>query len=388
MTKQRRGRRSWGAIRKLPSGRYQVRYPHPDGGDLVPAPTTFATKADADRWLAVKRADLDRGTVLDDHGASQPLSYWWPGYFRAVQARTKTSTTNNYEQAWRLRVEPTLGSIAVGRIRPTHIEQWVVDLRESGASASKIIESHGVLKRVLDRAVMDRAIPSNPCLIREVRLPRRPTTQRPVLTPCEVEELAQAAKGPADALMIRLLAYAGLRIGEGLALRRHDVDVTRKVLTVRESVGEINGHIVVGPTKTYAIRTITLPEALVTSLRAHLADLPIQPDALVFPSRTMGHRRYRAMRRDVWDPAVGAMNAKRAGSGREPIAVTPHDLRATCASLLVDAGASVKDVQMHLGHKDITTTLNLYARVRPGRSTDLAARMDSLIAEGSSVAGQ
>jgi len=79
------------------------------------------------------------------------------------------------------------------------------------------------------------------------------------------------------------------------------------------------------------------------------------------------------------------MNDRRKASRREPIAVTPHDLRATCASLLVDAGASVKDVQAHLGHKDITTTLNLYARVRPGRSTDLASRMDSLIAEGISV---
>ena len=59
------------------------------------------------------------------------------------------------------------------------------------------------------------------------------------------------------------------------------------------------------------------------------------------------------------------MNARRTDSGREPVSVTPHDLRATCASLLVDAGASVKDVQAHLGHKDITTTLNLYARIGP-----------------------
>ncbi len=61
--------------------------------------------------------------------------------------------------------------------------------------------------------------------------------------------------------------------------------------------------------------------------------------------------------------------------------ITPHDLRATCASLLVDAGASIKDVQAQLGHADITTTLSLYARVRPGRSADLAKRLDALIGE-------
>jgi integrase len=187
-----------------------------------------------------------------------------------------------------------------------------------------------------------------------------------------------------DVLLVRLLAYGGLRIGEALALRRQDVDARRRVLTIRESVGEIGGHLEVGATKTYAVRTIALPSAVADELRSELDRMPADPASIVFASRTGGHRRYRAMRRDSWDPAVRAMNTCRLESGREPIAVTPHDLRSTCASLLVDAGASVKDVQAHLGHKDISTTLNLYARVRPGRSEDLAGRMDGLITEGKS----
>jgi integrase len=155
-------------------------------------------------------------------------------------------------------------------------------------------------------------------------------------------------------------------------------------LTVRESVGEIGGRLEVGPTKTYAVRTITLPDSLAEELRLHLLSCPIQPTALLFGNRSGRHRRYRVFRRDSWDPAVRAVDAMRSQSGRDPLPVTPHDLRATCASLLIDAGASVKEVQAHLGHKDITTTLNLYARVRPGRSVDLAARMDQLIAEGNS----
>ena len=106
-----------------------------------------------------------------------------------------------------------------------------------------------MLKRVLDRAVLDRAIPSNPCVVRAIRLPRRPTKSRPVLSPTEVEELAQATRTPRDRLLIRMLAYAGLRIGEALALRRRDVDLERKLLTVRQSVGEVNGHLVVGSTR-------------------------------------------------------------------------------------------------------------------------------------------
>ena len=87
--------------------------------------------------------------------------------------------------------------------------------------------------------------------------------------------------------------------------------------------------------------------------------------------RKGGYRRYRNFMRDSWIPAVESLN----------IDVRPHDLRATCASLLIDAGASVKDVQNHLGHADPVTTMAIYARIRPGKSEDLASRMDALIAE-------
>jgi len=113
------------------------------------------------------------------------------------------------------------------------------------------------------------------------------------------------------------------------------------------------------------MRTITLPRALVADL-AQLAG-----DGLVFPNRAGEYLRYGNWRRDSWNPAV-----KRSG-----VKARPHDLRATCASLLIDAGASVKDVQRHLGHQDELTTLRLYARVRPERSEDLANRLDVLIAE-------
>jgi integrase len=83
------------------------------------------------------------------------------------------------------------------------------------------------------------------------------------------------------------------------------------------------------------------------------------------------HRRYGNWRRDVWDPRLQT-------SG---VTARPHDLRATCASLLIDAGASPKDVQAQLGHESVETTMRWYARVRPGRSEDLATRLNALIAE-------
>ena len=62
-------KRRFGRVRKLPSGRYQARYPGPDGTDR-PAPQTFATKTDADVWLTMKEAEIRRDDWIDpDAGA-------------------------------------------------------------------------------------------------------------------------------------------------------------------------------------------------------------------------------------------------------------------------------------------------------------------------------
>jgi len=362
-------RREWGSVRKIGHrGRWQARYLDPDLNRMIAAPETFTTRVDADRWLASKRADLDRGQVIDDRAGMQALQAWWPGYF-AGTARLKESTRMSYETAWRLRVQPRFGAVPVRRIRASHVEDWLADLHEQAVSSSKAIEAYGVLNRVLNRAVRDQALPANPCGQRSLPLPRRPRTHRPVLSPSEVEALAAAMARSENGTLVRLLAYGGLRIGEALALRCGDLDPAAGTLRIERSAHEIGGVVEIGPTKTYSSRNISLP----SSLAAELVDLASGRlgNELLFPNRFGGPRRYRAFRRDAWDPA-----ARRAG-----VAAKPHDLRATCASLLVDAGASVKDVQAHLGHADVTTTLGLYARVRPGRADDLAERLDKLIAE-------
>ena len=361
-------RRQWGSVRSLASGRYQARYFDLDTRRTVPASQTFATKGAADRWLAIKRTELDAGIAVDDKAVNRPLHEWWPGYWRSTQG-CRPHTRAGYETAWRLRIEPRFGPMPVRRIKPSHVDDWVADLIEQGLSFSKITESLGVLRRVLDRVARDQAIATNPCSLRAVSLPKRLQTERPVLSPAEVETLAQATPHESDRVLVRLMAYCGLRINECFALQWPDVDLVRKTLTVRQSVSDVNGRLIIGPTKTCATRTITLPDALAAQLLT-LKDSQSAP-ALVFPNRLDGYRRYGNWRRDVWDPAceTSGLHAR------------PHDLRATCASLLIDAGASPKDVQAHLGHESVETTMRWYAQVRPGRSEDLAIRLNTLIAE-------
>jgi integrase len=256
------GRRSWGAVRKLPSGRWQASFRDPDQRKLVPAPQTFSSKTAADRWLAKKRSDLDRGDATDEAAANKPLSSWWPAYWETVEGTKRTRTRANYVASWRLRVEPHFGNTPVRRIKPGEIDKWINALTAGGTSPAKARESYGILKRVLDLAVRDRAIMANPCAQRSKALPRMPHKDRPVLSPREVEKLAAAMRYDADRVLVRLLAYGGLRIGEAFALRWRDIDFDRKMLTVRESVESSNGRIEAGPTKTHETRTTLCPMRL------------------------------------------------------------------------------------------------------------------------------
>ncbi len=377
----RRAKRGWGAVRTLPSGRYQARYRDPETYERVTAPETFATRADADAWLALKRADLERGEALDDRAGRRPLDEWADAFVETRRHALRPSTVTDYEGLLRRYVRPRFGTTPVGRIRSSDVDRWVASLSADLAPAT-VRRAHRVLSLVLDMAVRDRAIAANPCATRSAPLPRSAPTSRPVLSPADLEAFASHMRRPEHRALVRLLAYGGLRIGEALGLRRSDLDVRAGTLTVRRTAAEVSGRVHVGPTKTYETRTIPLPAPVLAELRDLVASrpIPLRTDPYLI-SGTTEPTRYRNLMRDAWYPARSRWSAARATADLEPIPVRPHDLRATCASLLIDAGASPKDVQAHLGHADVTTTLRLYARVRPGRADDLAARLSVLISE-------
>jgi integrase len=379
VSKRSKGRRDWGCAKQLPSRRWHASYKDPRTGVRVNAPGTFPTKSEATGWLAARRADLDRGLWVNDRAGKQPLADWWPGYIKTVRATRRAPTANNYEAAWRLRIEPRFGTVAVARIRPSEIDDWVADLSDSGLSPGKVRETVGVLGRVLDVVERDSAIPNNPCRRRGLPLPRVLPREKVVLSPAEILEIADRFPRREDAVLFKVLAFTGIRIGEAFALSRQNLDLDRGTLTVAGTVSSDNGKLSIQPPKNNRIRTISLPRLMCEELRDMLRSSPRIGEALLFPALSGGLRSTQNFRRDAWDPALSSWNQTRANRGSAPLSLTPHDLRATCASLLVDAGASLKDLQDHLGHADISTTMAFYARVVPGRNTDIANRLDALI---------
>lgn len=388
MTSQRR----FGALRKLPSGRWQARYWSPDGTRIT-ADRTFATKTDASRFLEQVEVDQRRGVWHDPAVArSTSVRYWAWRWFDQHSASLRTSTVDSYKGLLETCVldrtvkdkQVGLGDLVLQSLTPMRVGEWLAQLQRDGLSASRVRQAYRVLSLAMDAAVRERLLASSPCG-RHHRLPRLPETEPTILTVADVEKLIAHLRdgagprgkdrssaqpippNPSLALLVELLAYGGLRIGEARALRRRHVDVLGCRLIVAESLTEVDGKFTFGPTKTHQVRDVPLPRGLLPELTRHLdEEVAASTDALVFTGRTGEPVHYTSVRRS-FDAACRRLGL---------MGVTPHSLRASCASWVAESDG-VLEAARRLGHSRSSVTTRHYARPMTGGDAVVAERLDA-----------
>jgi integrase len=147
----------------------------------------------------------------------------------------------------------------------------------AGLSFGRCRQAYHLLAAIMRTAVDDGRIATSPC--RGVKLPRLPQVEMSYLEPEQLRALVDAVDGQ-HGLFVEVLAIAGLRFGEGAALRRSRIDLGRSRLIVAESLSEVSGTLHFVPPKTHQRRTVTLPRFLSERLARHVAELV--DDALVF----------------------------------------------------------------------------------------------------------
>ncbi|OEJ95501.1 tyrosine-type recombinase/integrase [Streptomyces thermolilacinus] len=363
MARKRKARRSFGRVRKLPSGRYQARYPGPDG-ILRPADRTFATTTDADLWLAKKRVEIEEGRWLDPAEGQTTVREWSARWLASVAPQLKHKTQASYRSLIDSRINPVLGDRELASLRPITVAEWVAAMKMQGLSASRIRQAYRVLSQVMGSAVDNGLISQTPC--RGVRLPRMPQTEPHILTPVEASRIVRNADAPHD-LLIALLAFAGLRVGEAFALRRRDVDVSGRLLVVDENLAEANGALVFDTPKSHQRRVLSLAPSLALRLGAYLDGLPGGDDVLLFTNRSGRPLRYNQWRKAYFDPAVSAAGLTD---------VTPHDLRASHGTWVADR-YGVMTAAHRLGHSNASVTTRHYARPVAGRDAEVATASDA-----------
>lgn len=325
----------------------------------------FSRKSDAERFLVSIETDKLRGDWVDPRLARTSFEEW-TGRWWGATSHLKTYTRDSYESLLRVHVFPRFAQATLGSIQAVDIREWLADLDRSGLSASRIRQAYFLLAQILRSAVESGYLAKNPCV--GVKLPRMQVPEMRFVNAAQVEALASAIREPYGVLA-NTLAYAGLRWGEAVALRRGRCELLRSRLHVVESLSETSEGLLFGATKAYQRRTVVVPGFLRDQLAEHLAGhVGAADDALVFSSPNGEPLRRGNFSRRVWKPALEIAR----------LDLRPHDLRHTCATLLIAEGAHPKAVQAQLGHSSIQVTMDRYGHLFPSAAEELAGRLDAV----------
>ena len=162
-------RRTFGTVRQLPSGRWQARY-RDGAGPQKTAPITFATKADANRWLAGAQADLDRGEWFDPHAGKETLGDYAARWIdsRLVRGRPLAPRTAElYRGQLRRHLAPAFAATELRRLDATAVRTWYTNLSgPAGPGQVTAAKCYRLLRAICGTAVEDGLILKNPCAIR------------------------------------------------------------------------------------------------------------------------------------------------------------------------------------------------------------------------------
>lgn len=361
-------RRQFGRVRKLPSGRWQARYPDGSGSD-VPAPLTFASKGDATRFLARVQADLDRGRWQDPRLGKVTFAEWVAEWLDRNPAK-RSSTRARDMTVLRTHFLPELGSRQLAAITPAQV-RGVIEVMTTKVAPSTVRTNVGVIRAVFNGAVETDLISRSP--LRAVRLAKGVPRDRPVLTPDQLLQLADAI-GPSFRALVLVAGTLGLRWSEAVGLRVTDVNFVDSTITVTQTLAEVGGRLEVAPAKSRSsLRTLSVPSFLLEELADHLAAQRNQPEPheLVFTGRHGAPLRRNFAAR-IFKPAVAA-------AGLDP-ALTFHGLRHAATSLMVEAGEHPRVIQQRLGHATARLSMELYAHVPEASDRAVARNLDARFA--------
>lgn len=331
----------------------------------------FKTKREARAWAEdLRSAERQTGTPLVE--IDQKSTYkeiyerWLQGYRNQVAPSTLYKTTRMFEY----HILPVFGDKKINAINSIHCQQFVDDL------ASKFVkykDMFNYFKGVLHYAIKYDIIQKNPC--DKVMVPKPNANHdeeidevEPVWTKDELQKFLEACESHEDKMaypLFRTLAYTGMRRGEALGLRWKNVDLDACQIKVISAITtDKEGTPVVGkPKNKSSIRIISIDQETTDVLRewktlqSEIIKDILSDDQIVFTKtkdKQLSLSRPRKLMITLCEKAK-----------LRPIKV--HGLRHTHCTLLIEAGANIKDVQARLGHSSPETTLKIYAHVHEKR---------------------
>ncbi len=324
---------------------------------------------------------LDQGEPisLNRQTVGQFLEKWLT---ETARPKIRPSTYVSYQSKVANYLIPALGKHQLTKLTPQQVQTMMNEMSERGLSPRSVQYARAVLRKALNQAMKWGLVVRNVATLSEP--PRVVRPEMKILHPEQARQFLDTVRGDRLAAFYAVALSLGLRQGEALGLRWQDVDLDGGTLHVRVALQWLSGHAptLVEPKTRQSRRSLALPPALVAQLKAHrtrqkeerlLAGQRWQGEewGLVFPNTLGGplskftlHGQFKRHLHNAGLPDVRF-----------------HDLRHSCASLLLAQGIHPRVVMEILGHSTIALTMNVYSHVLPQTQRDaLHALSDGLFA--------
>lgn len=324
---------------------------------------------------------------------------------------------------------PTLGHLKLSDIRPIHIQSFYNNLlkdgvrkdnKKGGYGAASIRKYHNILNIMLKTAVKWQIIESNPC--ERITPPKQAkqtenikfftpeqaitflallekdlvynTKERSRLnnsgTAYTVSSYAESRKIPVQFKVFYTLAiFGGFRNGELLALTWDDIDFKNNTVSINKAVSLVKGeHMIKEPKTKTSIRTVTLPQSVMTVLRQHkkqqsemilkLGDYYTNNNLLF--TQDNGKMMHYHTPYHTFKKLIKYYNENVASAESELLPNIPlHGLRHTTATLLISEQVDIRTVSARLGHSQASTTMNIYAHALKENDKIASDKLDNLL---------
>jgi integrase len=372
----KRGNGEGSITRHKKSGLYMARYTVQTAAGSKRKTIYGKEREEVAEKLIEALSNRNKGLVFEgeDQELSAYLDRWLNG---SVKGSVKPTTYESYERMIGNHIKPALGNRKLKNLAPDHVQYFYQKKLDSGLAPGTVRLMHGILHKALEQAVRWGIVPRNVC---NATTPPKPNPEE--IRPLDAEQarrLLEASCGNRLEALYVLAVTAGLRIGELLGLKWEDIDLDAETLHVRRTRSQGKA----GPTfttpKNGKGRSIRLTGRAVEALKAHkaaqnaerlkLGDL-WEDNGLVFCT-TAGRPL------DFRNVATASFKRLLEKAGLPDIRF--HDLRHTCATLLLSRGHHPKLVQELLGHSSVAMTLDRYSHVLPGMGDQTAAAMEAAL---------
>jgi integrase len=366
--------------------RYKARYIDPDGRERSRTFPDRQKKAAEDFLIAVEN-DKREGKYLDQSRGRISFVEFAESW-RAAQTFDYT-TRDRIGGRLKVQVYPFFEGRSVASIRPADVQAWQRWLQDRGVAQNYRVLLFTHLASILNAAIDDRRILENPCHAKSVSRPRAEQKRIEVWS----HERARAVRNALPdrfKIVVPVGSGLGLRQGEVFGLSPDDIDPEAKVVNVVRQVRLVENRRVFAPPKRGKTRSVPLSAGVARELAEYAERF--EPTEVTLPwvhhgGELVTVRLYlvdytgRPCRRNTFNTGVWRPALAKAGITGPTRDHGMHALRHLYASVLLDAGESIKALAQYLGHNDPGFTLRVYTHLMPTSHERTRRAIDAFLAE-------